>query len=101
MTLDHQMFVRLGMPPEQAAVLTEMIENRDRAPDIFTLNVKAGINLSLAHELCGQIVGGAGSAPALVQWGMALELAEAVAGAISAHSPWRPHGLGRDVASEH
>ncbi len=68
MTFDHQIFIRLGMPPEQAAALTEMIENRDRAPDIFTLNVKAGINLSLAHELCGQIVGGAGSAPALVQW---------------------------------
>jgi hypothetical protein len=101
MRFDHQIFVRLGMPPEQAAALTEMIENRDRAPDIFTLNVKAGINLSLAHELCGQIVGGAGSAPALVQWGMDLELAEAVAGAISAYSPWRPHGLDREAARRH
>jgi hypothetical protein len=89
------------MPPEQAAALTEMIENRDRAPDIFTLNVKAGINLSLAHELCGQIVGGAGSASALVQWGMDLELAEAVAGAISAYSPWRPRGLDREAARRH
>jgi hypothetical protein len=97
MALDLKDFVRLGMPPTQAATLVEMIENCSRAPDIFTLNVKTGMNLNLAHELCEQIVGGMGRAAPLVQWGMDLELAEAVAGAISAHSPWRPHGLARDT----
>lgn len=95
--LDPQVFVRLGMPPVQAAALAEMIGDRDRAPDIFTLNVRAGMNLNLAHELCGQIVGGVGGAAPLVQWGMDPELADAVASAISGHSPWRPHGLDCDT----
>jgi hypothetical protein len=101
MALDPENFVRLGMPPAQAAALAEMIENRSRAPDIFTLNVKTGMNLNLAYELCEQIVGGMGRPVPLIQWGMDLELAAAVAGAISAHSPWRPHGLDREAATEH
>ena len=101
MALDPESFTRLGMPIAQASALAQMIEDRDRPPDIFTLNVKTGINFSLAHELCDQIVCGSGHVAPLVQWGMDLELAEAVAAAISAHSPWRPHGLERDGVKQH
>jgi hypothetical protein len=95
MALDPETFTRFGMPIEQAKALAEAIEDRHRAPDLFTLNVKTGINLLIAREICEQIVGGIGRTPPLVQWGMNLDLAEAIADAISTHSAWRPHGLDR------
>ena len=83
--LTAEVFTRHGMPEKQATALLE----RHRAPDQLRLTVDAGINAFIARELCEQIRCGFGSVAALVQWGMEIDLAKAIAEAISNHSPWR------------
>ena len=87
--LTAETFTRHGMPEKQATALVQTILERHRAPDQLRLTVDAGINAFIARELCEQIRCGFGSIAALVQWGMEIDLAKAIAEAISNHSPWR------------